>query len=176
MSIFLIYAGTQRGKHQKQNTKLRPIGDQRTIFSTIRNKCSLSQFIQIIKIKGLYMQQYFLITLILMTTLLLSSCAATPDNNLDEDPFNSLGGGGGYLVREVTKGTFEIEGRTNGTLLANYDTAREMWEKQAKKTCPNGYDEVDIKEYTFPQAGTGALTLGFEINQHTVKKGFAVCK
>ena len=111
-----------------------------------------------------------------MTTSLLGSCAATSDNNLAEDPFNSFGGGGGYLVREVTKGTFEIEGRTNGTFIADFDAAREMWKKQATKACPNGYDEKNIEEYTFPQGGTGALTLGIEIKKHTVKKGLAVCK
>ena len=122
------------------------------------------------------MQQYLFVLFTVVTTLLISSCAATSDNNLAEDPFNSFGGGGGYLVREVTKGTFEIEGRTNGTFVADFDAARAMWEKQARKSCPNGYDEREIKEYTFPQAGTGALTLGIEVKKHTVKKGLAVCK
>lgn len=114
------------------------------------------------------MKQYYQIVLLIFVILIISSCAATSDNNLAEDPFNSWGGGGGYLVREVSKGIFEIEGRTNGTLLVNYGAAREMWEKQAKKACPNGYMEKDIKEYTFPQAGTG-------IYQHSIKKGLAVC-
>lgn len=122
------------------------------------------------------MRLYLFVLLILITMLLISSCAATSDNNLAEDPFNSLGGGGGYLAREITKGTFEIEGRTNGTFMADFDAAREMWQKQARKSCPNGYDEKEIKEYTFPQAGTGALTLGIEVKKHTVKKGLAVCK
>jgi len=120
--------------------------------------------------------QYLKIFLLTILTLTIVSCAATSENNLAEDPFNAIGGGGGYLVREVEKGKFVIEGRTNGTFMADYDAAREMWEKQAKKACPNGYEEVDIKEYTFPQSGTGSLTLGLAVKKHTVKKGMAVCK
>lgn len=114
------------------------------------------------------MAQYYQIVLFIFVILILSACAATSENNLAEDPFNTWGGGGGYLVRKVSTDTFEIEGRTNGALLANYGAAREMWGKQAKKACPNGYVEKEIKEYTFPQAGTG-------IYQHSVKKGLAVC-
>ena len=122
------------------------------------------------------MRNYLLYIFSIITISLLSSCAATSDNNLAEDPFNAWGGGGGYLVREVEEGTFEIEGRTNATFLKNYEAAREMWAKQAKKACPNNYDEKDIKEYVIPQAGSGALTLGFEMKQHSVKKGLAVCR
>jgi hypothetical protein len=123
----------------------------------------------LLKKRKFSVHQYFQVVLLVIMVFMLSSCAATSDNNLAEDPFNAWGGGGGYLVREVSKGTFEIEGRTNGTLLANYGAARNMWEKQAKKACPSGYVEKDIEEYTFPQPGTG-------INQHSVKKGLAICK
>ena len=126
--------------------------------------------------KGSTMKQCGLIFTGIISILLLSSCAAVSKNNLAEDPFNALGGGGGYLVNEVEEGTFEIEGRTNGTLLENYDAAREMWETQANNVCPEGYEEKNIKEYTFSQAGTGSLSFGIDLSQHTVKKGLAVCK
>jgi hypothetical protein len=87
--------------------------------------------------------------------------------------------GGGYLVEEVSEGTFRIIAKTNTAQWSDYGTARRMWKKHAEEAC-NGkpYTEVDVQEYEYDES-EGQPILFFEQIFFryivTVKEGLAVC-
>ena len=106
---------------------------------------------------------------------LICSCAST--HNMKEGGESHFGGG--YLVEEVSEGTFRIIAKTNVAQWSDYGTARRMWKKRAEEAC-NGkpYTEVDVKEYEYDES-EGQPILFFEQiffrNIVTVKEGLAVC-
>ena len=81
--------------------------------------------------------------------------------------------GGGYLVKELSPGTFHITAKTNFAQWRSYGTARSMWAKRADEACAGRpFEERDVKEYDYREM-PDVLWNRYIV---TVKEGLAVCQ
>lgn len=109
----------------------------------------------------------FKLTIIIGIFGLLLGCASS--HNLEDDDFNSLGGG--YSVDVVDERLYFIEAKTNFAPWKNFSAARKMWNKHATEACGSDtFTELAIEEHSYNTVP--GVIVRYIVS---VKAGYALC-